>query len=74
MFDYWFTSRDDRGLVYSCDMLRYRLEFRNDLFKDGKLRDVLCQWGRTDIKDYPLNTSEGAKITPSRVRCAASRP
>ena len=58
MFDYWFTSRDDRGLVYSCDMLRYRLEFRNDLFKDGKLRDVLCQWGRTDIKDYPLNTSE----------------
>lgn len=58
MFDYWFTSTDENGLVYSCDMLRYRLEFRDKAFKGEELRNVLCSWGRADIKDYPLNTSE----------------
>ncbi|MBD5531131.1 MAG: hypothetical protein HDQ98_16140 [Lachnospiraceae bacterium] len=58
MFDYWFTSTDQNGFMYSCDMLRYRLEFRKKDFDGEKLRKVLCEWGRHDIKDYPLNTSE----------------
>lgn len=58
MFDYWFTSTDRNGFVYSCDMLRYRLFFRNKDLEGDKLRKILCQWGRSDIKDYPLNTSE----------------
>lgn len=58
MFDYWFTSTDQNGFVYSCDMLRYRLFFRNKDLEGDKLRKILCQWGRHDIKDYPLNTSE----------------
>lgn len=57
MFDYWFTSTDQNGFVYSCDMLRYSLKFRRKDFNGDKLRQILCQWGRDDIKDYPLNTS-----------------
>lgn len=58
MFDYWFTSTDENGFIYSCDMLRYRLEFRNDAFADQTLQKILSPWGRLDIKNYPLNTSE----------------
>lgn len=58
MFDYWFVSMDQNGFMYSCDMLRYRLFFRRKDFEGEKLRRILCQWGRNDIKDYPLNTSE----------------
>lgn len=66
MFDYWFTSTDQNGFMYSCDMLRYRLKFRSDVYSreySGKktvknLRQVLCDLRRADIKDYPLNTSE----------------
>ncbi len=56
--NYWFWTTDKRGLVYSCDMVRYKLSLKNENYNRNGLNflqsinraDITVH--RTNFKDY----------------------
>lgn len=54
--EYWKEIFDDNNFIYSCDMVRLKFEFKEDAYEELVKYFVKCY--RTDIKTYPLNTSD----------------
>lgn len=53
--NYWLPVYGRNDYIYSCDMLRYKFEIKNDKYAKGDLQRLLCTYGRLDVCQYPTN-------------------
>ena len=56
--EYWKPITDRNNYVYSCDMLRYKLEFKTGKCIGTDLVRMLAAYGRFDVKQYPDNFAD----------------
>lgn len=56
--EYWLPATGQNGYIYSCDMLRYKLEIKDLKYSHGILQQLLTAYGRFDVKQYPANYSD----------------
>ena len=58
MIQYWLPVIGRNDYVYSCDMLRYKLEIKDLKYSQGVLQQLLTAYGRFDVRQYPANFSD----------------
>lgn len=56
--EYWKPITDRNHYIYSCDMLRYKLEFKTGRYAGSDLVRMLTAYGRLDVKQYPDNFAD----------------
>lgn len=56
--EYWLPVTGRNDYVYSCDMLRYKLEFKVGKYAKTDLVRMLTAYGRFDVKQYPDNFAD----------------